>query len=164
MAIRALYAPRPAPGCCCSPDWFGGSKQSSPVTGRAGDIAVCRAQSVKQPAAINGSSRPFARLGALHRLGYCWAGQGLPTRALLDFQFDHARVRDAVHAALEPKGFTGAVGRPVIEVHSYARTRDDYLKRPDLGRVLDAMSVARLPATDDELAIIVADGLARAVA
>jgi ethanolamine ammonia-lyase small subunit len=88
------------------------------------------------------------------------AGQGLPTGALLDFQLDHARARDAVHTPLEPNGFAGAVWRPVIEVRSRAQTRSEYLKRPDLGRLLDTDDAARLPlATGDELVIIVADGL-----
>ena len=54
------------------------------------------------------------------------AGQGLPTGALLDFQLDHARARDAVHTALEPAGFAKAlartVERPVIAVRSRAAT------------------------------------------
>lgn len=87
------------------------------------------------------------------------AGQGLPTGALLDFQLDHARARDAVHTALAPAGFAEAIGRPVIEVRSRAGTRSEYLKRPDLGRLLDPDDAARLVATGDELAIIVADGL-----
>ena len=87
------------------------------------------------------------------------AGQGLPTSALLDFQLDHARARDAVHTALEPQGFAEATGRPVIEVRSRARTRAEYLKRPDLGRLLDPEDAARLLPTGHELVIIVADGL-----
>ncbi len=87
------------------------------------------------------------------------AGQGLPTRALLDFQLDHARARDAVHRALEPAGFAEAVHLPVIEVRSRVATRAEYLHRPDLGRRLDPQDVARLSVTGDELAIIVADGL-----
>ena len=87
------------------------------------------------------------------------AGQGLPTAALLDFQLDHARARDAVHKPLEAAGFGEAVGRPVIEVRSRAATRAEYLKQPDLGRRLDPRDATRLSATGDELAIIVADGL-----
>ncbi len=101
------------------------------------------------------------RLGALTqaRVLLGRAGQGLPTGALLDFQLDHARARDAVHAALEPSGFAEAVGHPVIEVRSCARDRGEYLKRPDLGRLLNPDDAVQLPATGDELAIIVADGL-----
>ena len=101
------------------------------------------------------------RLGALTqaRVLLGRSGQGLPTRALLDFQLDHARARDAVHTSLEAPGFAEAVGRPVIEVRSRAHTRAEYLKRPDLGRLLDPDDALRLPVTGDELAIIVADGL-----
>ena len=68
------------------------------------------------------------------------SGQGLPTTALLDLQLDHARARDAVHAALETDGFAAAVGRPIVEVRSRARDRSEYLRRPDLGRMLGARS------------------------
>lgn len=87
------------------------------------------------------------------------AGQGLPTRALLDFQLDHARARDAVHAAFEPERVAAALGQPVIEVRSQAADRHEYLSRPDLGRLLHPDDAASLAATGDTLAIIVADGL-----
>jgi len=87
------------------------------------------------------------------------AGQGLPTRALLDFQLDHARARDAVHTTFAPRRVAAALGRPVIEVRSQAADRHDYLRRPDLGRLLHPDDMAKLPATGDTLAIIVADGL-----
>jgi ethanolamine ammonia-lyase small subunit len=87
------------------------------------------------------------------------AGQALPTRALLDFQLDHARARDAVHTALSVKGFAEAIGRPVTEVRSRAKDRSDYLKRPDLGRQLDPDDAAKLARNGGTLAIVVADGL-----
>lgn len=105
------------------------------------------------------------RLGALTqaRVMLGRAGQALPTRALLDFQLDHARARDAVHTALEPAGFSAAVGRPVLEVRSRARGRSEYLKRPDLGRLLDPADQDQLGQAGREashdLAIIVVDGL-----
>jgi ethanolamine ammonia-lyase small subunit len=101
------------------------------------------------------------RLGALTqaRILLGRAGQGLPTRALLDFQLDHARARDAVHAALDPARVAAAIGRPTITVRSQAVDRQEYLKRPDLGRLLDEGDAARLPVTGDTLAIVIADGL-----
>ncbi|HSI16585.1 MAG TPA: ethanolamine ammonia-lyase subunit EutC [Sphingomonas sp.] len=87
------------------------------------------------------------------------AGQGLPTRALLDFQLDHARARDAVHAAFAPERVAAALGQPVIAVRSQATDRHEYLSRPDLGRLLHPDDVASITATGDALAIIVADGL-----
>lgn len=87
------------------------------------------------------------------------AGHAMPTRALLAFQLDHARARDAVHAALETAGLAAAIGGTVIAVRSQAADRADYLRRPDLGRLLHPDDVLRLPRSGDTLAIIVADGL-----
>ena len=87
------------------------------------------------------------------------AGQALPTRALLDFQLDHARARDAVHATFAPERVAAALGRPLIAVRSQVADRDDYLRRPDLGRLLHPDDVSKLPASGDTLAIIIADGL-----
>src|SRR5687768_8846640 len=75
------------------------------------------------------------------------AGFGLPVKAHLEFQAAHARARDAVHAALDVSAMLehiGARGWPVIPVESAARTRQDYLRTPDLGRTLSAESKARL--------------------
>ncbi len=100
--------------------------------------SVCRAGG--RPWLTPGAPELVDRLRALTqaRVALGRAGQGLPTRALLDFQLDHARARDAVHTALESDGFADAVGLPVVEVRSRAATRGDYLRRPDLGRLLDA--------------------------
>lgn len=87
------------------------------------------------------------------------SGQSLPTAALLQFQLDHARARDAVHAELAAEGFAKAVGHEVIEVHSRAEDRATYLRRPDLGRRLRAEDAERLPRAGGDLAIIVSDGL-----
>jgi ethanolamine ammonia-lyase small subunit len=88
------------------------------------------------------------------------AGQGMPTTALLQFQLDHARARDAVHMALNVDGFAAAIGRPVIAVRSCARDRSEYLTRPDLGRMLHPDDAATLHTSrGDTLAIVVADGL-----
>jgi ethanolamine ammonia-lyase small subunit len=92
------------------------------------------------------------------------AGQAMPTRALLDFQLDHARARDAVHTALDPAALAAATGQPCIVVRSRARDRTEYLKRPDLGRLLHAEDLSLLTGTGTgaTLAIIVADGLSAA--
>ena len=79
-----------------------------------------------------------------------------PARA---FQLDHARARDAVHAALSTDGFAAAIGRSVVEVRSRAGDRSEYLRRPDLGRLLDDADTAKLTPEGATLAIMVADGL-----
>ena len=69
-------------------------------------------------------------------------GVSLPTKALLEFTLDHARARDAVHAAFDAEGVLRGLadlGLEAIRVSSQAPTRKDYLARPDLGRKLDAI-------------------------
>jgi ethanolamine ammonia-lyase small subunit len=101
------------------------------------------------------------RLGALTqaRVLLGRAGQSMPTRALLDFQLDHARARDAVQTSLDVAALGAAIGRPLIVVRSQARDRTDYLRRPDLGRLLHQDDAALMPETRDMLAIVIADGL-----
>jgi len=69
------------------------------------------------------------------------AGHSLPTRELLAFQMAHAKARDAVWRGLDVT--TLARLNPII-LHSAARDRVEYLRRPDLGRRLAPESAARL--------------------
>jgi ethanolamine ammonia-lyase small subunit len=99
------------------------------------------------------------------RVGLGRAGASLPTQALLEFMRDHARARDAVHAAFDVAAMISGLhglGLTVFEVASRARDRGDYLKRPDLGRMLDPASPQRLasqPGSSCRVAIVVGDGL-----
>jgi ethanolamine ammonia-lyase small subunit len=92
----------------------------------------------------------------------------LPTRALLDFTLDHARARDAVHAAFDAGALVAQLadlGIAACEVHSRAGNRGDYLRRPDLGRRLDEVSAGQLAggeASAGKLAIVIGDGLSPA--
>lgn len=90
------------------------------------------------------------------------SGAALPTGAALSFQLDHARARDAVKASFEAEGLANALGREVIEVRSRAPDRQEYLRRPDLGRRLCAEDEALLPTGGCDLAIVIADGLSAA--
>lgn len=102
------------------------------------------------------------------RVGLGRSGAGLPTEALLAFTLDHARARDAVHAAFNSAALMQAfadLGLPTSEVRSRARDRKDYLRRPDLGRMLDEASQQALLETGGarcRLAIVVGDGLSSA--
>src|SRR5579864_8545362 len=83
------------------------------------------------------------------RVGLGRAGAGLPTDALLAFTLDHARARDAVHAAFDVAALMqglGSLGLAPIEVKSRVGDRKDYLRRPDLGRKLDEGSHRALAA------------------
>lgn len=102
------------------------------------------------------------------RVGLGQVGASLPTKALLDFTLDHARARDAVHSPLDIAVVTADVqslGLPVVPVSSQARGRGDYLKRPDLGRVLDQESRETLGARNAkacDVVIVIGDGLSPA--
>ena len=77
------------------------------------------------------------------RVGLGRAGASLPTKALLEFTLDHARARDAVHAAFDVRAVIeglGDLGLEAVAVSSRVRDRKDYLRRPDLGRALDPAS------------------------
>jgi ethanolamine ammonia-lyase small subunit len=113
---------------------------------------------------------PWARLRRFTpaRIGLGRVGESLPTRAVLAFELDHARARDAVHAELDAEALArdlraAGFGGPLL-LHSQARARTDYLLRPGRGRRLDDESRIRLleyaaAAHPCDLAIVVADGL-----
>ncbi len=104
----------------------------------------------------------WARAATQARIGLGLTGRALPTTPLLAFQLDHARARDAVHAALDPDRMADALGRPAMIVDSRAGDRATFLTRPDLGRRLAARSVQDLSDARGEgcdLAIVLADGL-----
>ena len=115
-------------------------------------------------------SRSIEDLRALTpaRVGLGRAGASLPTDALLAFTLDHARARDAVHAAFDTAhlaaGLTG-LGLNVVAVSSQVGSRADYLRRPDLGRMLDSGSrrvLAEQGCDPGQLAIVIGDGLSPA--
>src|SRR5260370_10736245 len=99
------------------------------------------------------------------RVGLGRAGASMPTKALLEFTLDHARARDAVHAAFDiPALISGLsdLGLAAFDVSSRARNRKAYLRRPDLGRTLDPASqhlLASHNGSSCQLAIGIGDGL-----
>ena len=115
-------------------------------------------------------SRPLEDLRELTpaRVGLGRAGASMTTDALLAFTLDHARARDAVHTAFDiPRLVAGlaGLGLQASQVSSRAGDRRDYLRRPDLGRMLDQASrreLAGLGGGASELAIVIGDGLSPA--
>jgi len=83
---------------------------------------------------------------------------GLPTRELQRFRLDHAAARQAVWTALDAEALRSALpALPVQVVASAAESREEYLRRPDLGRRLaPGTTIAAAPA---DVAIVVGDGL-----
>ncbi|PZN95888.1 MAG: ethanolamine ammonia-lyase, partial [Hyphomicrobiales bacterium] len=85
-------------------------------------------------------------------------------REVLRFGLAHAQARDAVHAPFRPDEVAAelvGLGLETLPAESAARTREDYLRRPDLGRSLSPESAAVLATRRGvfDLAIVVADGL-----
>ncbi len=69
------------------------------------------------------------------------AGPRYTTAALLRFRADHARATDAVMTEVSPRWVERA---GLLEVRSRAATRQEYLLRPQLGRMLADNDAARL--------------------
>jgi ethanolamine ammonia-lyase small subunit len=98
------------------------------------------------------------------------AGSSLPTAPLLAFNLAHAQARDAVHQPLDAQALRQELnckGFETIDVCSAASNREQYLRRPDLGRALRDDSVANLSRgkflTEEErrpdVVFVIADGL-----
>ncbi len=91
-------------------------------------------------------------------------GHSLPTSELLDFQLAHARARDAVHLPLDVRSMILELKQKnirCIALASEAGDRSTYLRRPDLGRRLNAESRERLTPlkSDYDAVFVIADGL-----
>ncbi|XSG76612.1 ethanolamine ammonia-lyase subunit EutC [Herpetosiphon llansteffanensis] len=99
------------------------------------------------------------------RIGLGRVGDGLPTKAHLAFQQDHALARDAVHAQVDFAALAAELHAEfpqILKLKSAAVDRASYLKRPDLGRTLDTDSrqqLERLESAPATIALVVADGL-----
>ena len=93
------------------------------------------------------------------------AGEGYRTSTQLELRQAHAAARDAVRAELDlDRDFGPAFLESwnLFEVFSEARSKDEYLLRPDLGRRLNETArrqiVARCPESPD-FQVVIGDGL-----
>jgi len=99
------------------------------------------------------------------RLALGRAGAGMPTDEILRFGWAHAMARDAIHAALDVEALETALRREgwdVLRARSRAPDRAAYLRRPDLGRQLDAGDAQALRTHADtpaDVCIVIGDGL-----
>lgn len=99
------------------------------------------------------------------RLALGRAGSGMPTDETLRFGWAHAMARDAIHAALDADALARSLeedGWSVLRARSQAPDRATYLRRPDLGRSLDATDAEALRARPErgcDLCLVVGDGL-----
>jgi ethanolamine ammonia-lyase small subunit len=95
------------------------------------------------------------------------AGHAIKTRELLDFQLAHAQARDAIHLPWSMEAAAAELRQGGFAVHTATTAvldRDEYLKRPDLGRQLSSESRAAL-ATEGapcDVACVISNGLSSA--
>jgi len=96
------------------------------------------------------------------------AGGAYRTETWLELRRDHAAAKDAVCAELD---LAGDLGEPFVaewglfEVTTMARTKEEFLLRPDLGRSLDAAArstIASLCPSGVDFQVAIADGLSAA--
>nr|WP_082958076.1 ethanolamine ammonia-lyase subunit EutC [Mycobacterium alsense] len=119
--------------------------------------------SARKPPAVNDVWAPL-RASTRARIGLGRAGNSLPTRRVLEFQAAHAAARDAVHDPLDVDGLVrrlrdlnvNGIDAP-LRVRSRARSRSEYLRRPDLGR--SPADLSGLPKTKADIGFVLADGL-----
>ncbi len=99
------------------------------------------------------------------RVGLGNVGHGLSTKEWLKFSYDHAGATDAVMQAWDPTLHAPSfdtLGLEYLELCSQAKNREEYLARPDLGRLLHDSSkkaLKRLKLDAAELVIVATNGL-----
>lgn len=120
------------------------------------------------------TDNPWERLRAFTdaRIGLGRAGISIPTKHSLAFQLAHAKAQDAVHTPLSFENISTDLNAlkevsdfGTLALHSQAKNRQEYLQRPDFGRLLNEPSCELLNQDqgnkniDYDLAIVVVDGL-----
>jgi ethanolamine ammonia-lyase small subunit len=95
---------------------------------------------------------PLAQLKefTVARIGIGRTGASIPLKQSLAFKLAHAHARDAVYSDLDIDKLSEELKQfelPVLQLHSHAAYREQYLQRPDLGRQLNEESVEILNAT-----------------
>jgi ethanolamine ammonia-lyase small subunit len=98
------------------------------------------------------------------RVGLNRTGNSISTRDLLAFQLAHARARDAVHYPFDAALIAREIEETallVLRLESRAQSKDEYLRRPDLGRRLNDASLQLLQtcAVPNDVVFVIADGL-----
>jgi ethanolamine ammonia-lyase small subunit len=93
------------------------------------------------------------------RIGVWRAGPRPLTETLLRFRADHAVAQDSVMGEISEED---AAKYKMVYVKSACKDKDEYLTRPDLGRILDDESIKKIEKECDkkpQVQILVADGL-----
>jgi ethanolamine ammonia-lyase small subunit len=96
------------------------------------------------------------------RLGFGRCGPRYKTLTMLRFRADHAAAQDAVFSQV-PEDFAKENG--LVPVQTKCRDKDEYLTRPDLGRIFDETNqkvIRGTVKTAPRVQVVVGDGLSSA--
>ncbi len=93
-------------------------------------------------------------------------GVSVPVHENLRFKMAHAFARDAIYTKMNKERLLEGLqvlNHPVIFLHSMAQSREQYLQRPDLGKILNEESMIKLGEeagnSSYDICINIADGL-----
>jgi ethanolamine ammonia-lyase small subunit len=89
-------------------------------------------------------------------------GEALPTKELLKLRRARTAAGDAIHEEFDAAGLVRECERrrwDAVMLRGSARDRGEYLRRPDLGRILEERSRDRLRPGPYDASIVIADGL-----
>ena len=96
------------------------------------------------------------------RLGCGKAGPRYKTVTMLRFRADHAAAQDTVFSQVDPDY---AAKNGMVEVQTQCKDKDEYLTRPDLGRIFDQANQEKIReaiAGKPTVQIVIGDGLSSA--
>jgi ethanolamine ammonia-lyase small subunit len=115
---------------------------------------------------MDGRTWPALRSQTPARIGLTRAGGSIGTAEGLQLQLAHAAARDALVTELDVESMLATLhssGFAAVPVRSCASDRSTFIRRPDLGRLLEGTSVTALAALADPAGcdgvFILADGL-----
>lgn len=132
--------------------------QGNTSTGEVADISAI-GNPLNIPDPENRSAYEDMMKATSARIGVWRAGTRPLTQTMLKFRADHAVAQDAVlsyadQALIDRLGF--------IQLESKVKDKDEFLTRPDLGRILSDESIAKMKAeapAGAQVQIVVGDGL-----
>lgn len=131
---------------------------------------------MKRETAISKNFDPWLKLKQFTsaRIGIGRSGVAIPTAELLAFQMAHAQARDAVLTEIDFKKIISFLKKEKIstlELESACANRENYLTRPDLGRILSENSKTKMKGNakiknksndSHSISLIIVDGLSSA--
>lgn len=91
-------------------------------------------------------------------------GAGMPLREVLALKLAHAKAKDAIFTTLDIDAIrleSKKLGLSLFEFESLVKDRDEYLKRPDLGKKIYEQSIPKISG-ETNILFVLTDGLSAA--